>query len=329
MGPRAFSRLAAAVVLTAAVGTPVLTSAPAQAASCSGSSGVTVVVDFQQLGGGVQQQCARDGGSAASMFGSTGFTLDRVQSQQGFICRVAGAPADDPCVEPNGAAYWSLWWNDGRGGAWIYATTGADGLKVSPGGSVAFSWNQGGGRVAPSAGPDARLTATPMPSPTAPEPSEAPKAAGTQGGGDTVKAPSGTRTTKPRRPNGSSATPADTPTVRPTPTPSGSTKAPLSPAASVSPSTGNPATPRAEPTQSDDSAPAAVVPPDAATTAGASPSSETEIAIDTDDTVPTSSPAATADGGLPPWVAPVLVVLLFGAAGVAAVARRRGARATR
>ncbi len=45
-------RLAAAVLVTAAAGLGV--SAPAQAASCSSAHGVTVVVDFHQLGGGVQ-----------------------------------------------------------------------------------------------------------------------------------------------------------------------------------------------------------------------------------------------------------------------------------
>ena len=45
-------RLVAAVLMTAAAGLGV--SAPAQAATCCTAHGVTVVVDFHQLGGGVQ-----------------------------------------------------------------------------------------------------------------------------------------------------------------------------------------------------------------------------------------------------------------------------------
>ena len=39
--------------------------------------------------------------------------------------------------------------------------------------------------------------------------------------------------------------------------------------------------------------------------------------------MPTASPV-DADGGLPGWVAPGMVVLLFGAAGVTVVLRRKG-----
>lgn len=330
MSLRALSRVAAAVVLIATVGTPILTSAPAQAASCSGSSGVTVVVDFNQLGGGIQQQCARDGGSAASMFELTGFTLDRVQSQQGFICRVAGAPADDPCVEPNGSAYWSLWWNDGKGGAWIYAATGADGLKVSPGASVAFSWNQGGGRVPPSAGPVARLTAVPSPSPTAPEPSEDSAASSTQSGGNT--APSARPTRKP----------STKPSARPTRTPAAAgatTPAPAAPSASATRSPEAAGSPSTAPTRRADATPADAKPGDGkpGKTPKPTPStaeSETGQPSAPDSTSPstpatadpletTGSPARASDDGLPTWVAPVLVVLLFGAAAGTAVLRRR------
>jgi len=54
-------RLAAATVLVAAVGLA-LPAAPASAATCSSGAGVTVVVDFHELGGGAQTACVADGG---------------------------------------------------------------------------------------------------------------------------------------------------------------------------------------------------------------------------------------------------------------------------
>ena len=42
-----------------------------------------------------------------------------------------------------------------------------------------------------------------------------------------------------------------------------------------------------------------------------------------DDVVPTSAEPAEPDGGLPVWVAPTAIVVLFGATGAVAVVRRR------
>ncbi|MGZ4456328.1 MAG: hypothetical protein ACXVGM_19035, partial [Oryzihumus sp.] len=112
---RTAARLAAAVLVTAAVG--LLPTAPAQAAACSTGSGVTVVVDFHELGGGVQQVCDAGGAGedAATQFTESGFSLTRVQRQPGFVCRVDGAPSSDPCQNtPPADAYWGLWWSDGR-----------------------------------------------------------------------------------------------------------------------------------------------------------------------------------------------------------------------
>ena len=111
-------RLVAALGLVAS-GLVLQSQAPAVAAGCSGSTGVTVVVDHHQLGGGVQQACDADGGgkAASTVFPDSGFPLTYVQRQPGFVCRVSGAPASDPCVNtPPASAYWSLWWSDGKSG---------------------------------------------------------------------------------------------------------------------------------------------------------------------------------------------------------------------
>jgi hypothetical protein len=137
------ARLAAAVLATAAAGLGLVasTSAPAAAAACSGATGVTVVVDHGALGGGVDQVCNSGGGGhdAISLFTGAGFSLTYVQSQPGFVCRINGQPASDPCVRtPPSDAYWGLWWSDGRSGTWSYSSLGAGSLTVPDGGYVAF-----------------------------------------------------------------------------------------------------------------------------------------------------------------------------------------------
>ncbi|MDX6371065.1 MAG: hypothetical protein QOD98_53, partial [Nocardioidaceae bacterium] len=114
---RRLSSLVAAVLATAAAGLGLVatSSAPASAAACSGATGVTVVVDHGSLGGGVEQVCNAGGGGedAVSLFTGAGFALTYVQRQPGFVCRINGQPASDPCVNtPPSDAYWGLWWSD-------------------------------------------------------------------------------------------------------------------------------------------------------------------------------------------------------------------------
>ena len=146
----------AAFVAVAGLGVP----AAAQAASCSTSHGVTVVVDFHQLGGGAQAACDTGGAgrSGAQQMGDMGYRLTYVQRQPGFVCRVNGAPvpADDPCVNtPPGNAYWSLWWSDGTSGTWSYSAEGIGALEVPDGGYVALSWQGGDAKAPPRVAPKA------------------------------------------------------------------------------------------------------------------------------------------------------------------------------
>src|SRR6478736_651430 len=134
----------------------VLPSAPANADTCAGGDGVSVVVDFHELGGGVRTACVADGGghTASALFSSAGFELSYVQRQPGFVCRVSGLPADDPCVStPPSDAYWGLYWSDGSSDSWSYASLGAGSQAVPDGGSVAFSWTGRSGRVPPGVAP--------------------------------------------------------------------------------------------------------------------------------------------------------------------------------
>ena len=83
------AKLVVAAVVAAAASTA-LPASPASAAGCRTADGVTVVVDFHELGGGVQTACVADGGgdTASRLFSAAGFTLSYVQRQPGFVCRI-------------------------------------------------------------------------------------------------------------------------------------------------------------------------------------------------------------------------------------------------
>ncbi len=195
-------RLAAATFLVAAgLGVP----AAAEAATCSTGHGVTVVVDFHQLGGGVQAACDSGGAgrSGAQQMADVGHDLTYVQRQPGFVCRVDGAPAGDPCVNtPPDNAYWSLWWSDGTSGTWSYSAQGIGALQVPDGGYVALSWQGGDAKAAPRVAPRTHPTASPTPTR---KPSRHPTS------------PAATRTTGPA--SGPSSTATSTAAAAPSATP--------------------------------------------------------------------------------------------------------------
>jgi len=267
----------AATAMVAAAATLTAPLPPASAAGCSSATGVTVVVEFNQLGGGAQVKCDRSGGgdSAASLFTSNGFRLEYAKRQPGFVCRVSGVPASDPCIDTSPSdAYWSLYWSDGQSGRWAYSSTSAGSLTIPDGGYVAFTWKQGAAAAPP------RTSATPheQPPPPSAQPTKAPSAA------------------------------------PPTPSPS--------PSESESPSESATPSQPAAPAKPDKKKPKKTPKPSDATTASSTPSPTVETG---DDISPTASPPDAGDDGLPVWVAPGLIVLLFVAAGVTVVVRRRGA----
>lgn len=127
---------------------------PAQAAGCDG---VTVVVDYRGLGGGVRQGCAP--GSPASGIAAltaAGFGYTYASRQAGFVCRINGKPGTDAdkCVNASPAtAYWS-YWHAPAGGAWAYSNQGA--ATYVPGRGTVEGWAFGAGEqpgIAPPAAP--------------------------------------------------------------------------------------------------------------------------------------------------------------------------------
>lgn len=279
----------AALLVGAAAGLGLLAPAPAQAAACSGSSGVTVVVDFAELGGGVTAGCSTEGGRARGVFSAAGYTLATATKSPGFVCRVNGLPADDPCVDAAPSdRYWSLWWADGQGGSWVYSSAGVDALKVPDGAYLAFAWHQGSGKSQPpSTVPVTRTAPTKKP---APEKSPAPKPGpGKKGGGSTpAPAPTSAPTAVPGAPGANASG---------TPTPAAS----ASPTGSASPDADEP-TP-GETFSVDPELPAA-----------------DQITAGPEDTVTFSAEEVD---GLPAWVPAVVVLVLVGAVVAVVLVRRR------
>ena len=143
-------------LLVAGAGLVTGTAPVAGAATCTSAGGVSVVVDYRELGGSTVTACAADGGgkSAAAIFASVGVSLTYATRQPGFVCRVNGVPTSDPCVNtspPN--AYWGLWWSDGKSGKWTYSTAGVGSLTIPAGGSVALAWDDVEGQSLPGVTP--------------------------------------------------------------------------------------------------------------------------------------------------------------------------------
>ena len=222
-------RLAAAALVAAAA---VVVAPSAQAATCGTSSGVSVVVDFHQLGG-LQTACDAGGAGsyAAAQFTDVGHTLTYVQNEP-FVCQVDGAPSTQCVRTPPANAYWSLWWSDGTSGTWNYASVGVGALKVPAGGYVALSWQKGTAQVKPGVAPTSHTPSSPTSHPTSAPP----------------RPPSSAPTSKPTAKPTSSATssaPATTSTGAPSPSGSTASKHPSRPHSDASP------TPSATATHSD------------------------------------------------------------------------------
>ena len=122
------------------------------AGACDTAAGVTVIIDFQELGGGTQVYCAPNAPrSGLAALAEAGVSYRPAARAQGFVCQIEGAPASDPCVfESPVDAYWSYWLAP-RGGTWCFSNLGAAG-RVPPPGTVegwSFSKNKTAAKTPP------------------------------------------------------------------------------------------------------------------------------------------------------------------------------------
>lgn len=175
----------AATVALVAAGSVIGSGSPAAAAGfpgyCPDASGVTVVVDFNELGGGTVVRCA-PGSQATGLAAlkSAGFQITgTLRWGEGFICRIAGKPSADAekCVDtPPGSAYWS-YWHAPNGGSWTYSDKGVLN-RTPPAGSFegwSFSLNRDPSN-APRPGVTPSRPAPPPPASPPPPPASPPPA---------------------------------------------------------------------------------------------------------------------------------------------------------
>lgn len=286
----------AALLLTGAAWVALPPAAQAAPGYCDPGTGVTVIVDFAALGGGVQVGCDPSGAGkdAKDVIPAAGFPLAYAAGQP-FVCRVAGKPtaAQESCARiPPEDAYWGLFWSEG--GGWTYSAVGVAGLAVDEGGFIGLRWQNGGSRDNPGVAPVHPDESGPKPSPTAqPSPTRPPK--------PTPSVPAATPTRTPDTPASGTPSPSSSgsPTNSPIDQKSPRARESRSPDADTSPS----ATASTPPAPSLSAAPVAAPVQDggAALTSGAEEGSS----------------ALT-------WVALSALVVLGGAAGAVSWRRRSG-----
>ena len=114
---------------------------------CTDATGVTVVVDFQELGGGVVVRCfphPTSSSTGVDALEGAGFTPEgTARFGLGFVCRIQGKPsaADEKCIDtPPATDYWSYWYA-ANGGSWKYSDLGVTSHKVILGGFEGWSFS--------------------------------------------------------------------------------------------------------------------------------------------------------------------------------------------
>lgn len=136
---RATLLCAAAVAVTAATAAPVA-AGTAPVGACGDGEGVTVVVDFTDLGGEVEVGCAAgDPASGREALAAAGFT-PADGTYPGLICTIDGLP--DPCPAEFAGSYWAYWSAD-QGGDWEASQVGADDADPVPGAFEGWRYNDG------------------------------------------------------------------------------------------------------------------------------------------------------------------------------------------
>ncbi len=208
----------AAAALPPAAGLPPLATSRAGKCTTADTAAVTLVIDYQQLRGGVDTYCVSGLTTAATgwdVLQAAGVDVaGTVNDGQAFVCRLNGVPGPaqvipidgdrdytEQCVDtPPASAYWS-YWSARPGGDWTYSQLGVMSHKVALGGfeGWSFALNATSATVPqPGVKPvplQVRATPTSRPSST---PSQS-------SGGTTVPAPAQTRRMPTPEPSGSAS----------------------------------------------------------------------------------------------------------------------------
>jgi hypothetical protein len=288
--PRAAAVVAVLAGSTVAAGVTAARSAHAADTIC-----VALVVDFGDLGAGVDSDCVTvpDGSSGEDVLRAR-HTLGFRPNQPGFVCTIDGWPHEG-CSASNGEHYWAYFHRAPGSSAWTYSTAGASGYQPRNSSTEGWVWltrkDQTPADVAFSS--ICKTTASPTPKPTSSSPSSG-DGGGSGSGSGGGSSGSGSTSGKSQAATGSSTTSADTssdsgPATRADPDPTTTrTRSPI-----------QPGPPDELPT----------TPPSATTTADA-----------------VAAPDADDDDGTPPYglLAGVVVVGGVGTAAVMRARRNRG-----
>lgn len=246
--------------------TPFAAAATVTDGRCSTDTGVTLVVDHQELGGGVVVKCVEDvpvGTSGLGLLRLAGFTSEgTVHDGSSFVCRVGGRPgpnetiplSSDPgyreqCINtPPDDAFWG-YWHATNGGSWTFSSYGAGSREVVPGGyeGLSFSLNNSSRSNPPPGLTPSHTVVTPVPAPTPtpapaptiakPVPAATPKATPTVEPLPQVEKPSlPRRTERPTRPAHPDPSPSPTHSPEATPTPTAALPSPTPEPGAVEPS---------------------------------------------------------------------------------------------
>lgn len=146
--------------LLTAIGGPQARPAAADdpAAECMRSGGIYLYILYE--GSLVTQGC-----STANNGYQRIKQVTSAEQTGGFVCRIAGLPAECIAPRPGLDIYWSYWW--WRNGSWEYASQGG-GYRGIPG--TAEAWNYSAGQVPGIVPPDPQAAPPEQPKPEQPQP---------------------------------------------------------------------------------------------------------------------------------------------------------------
>jgi hypothetical protein len=200
-GAAAAALLVVAPTLATAAPASASTSAPGY---CTDSVGVTVVVDFQGLGGGVVVRCLTHPSSSTTGLDAllgTGFSVTGVAryGNDSFVCRIDGQPtaANEACIDTPPASYYWSYWSASNGGRWAYSSAGPMSHRAIHGGFEGWSFSD---RKTATTSPPPRVapvhavavpTTTPAPTRAPTPPPPGPSSTGTAPG-STSRSPTAT-----------------------------------------------------------------------------------------------------------------------------------------
>ncbi|WP_446666011.1 hypothetical protein [Flexivirga sp. B27] len=173
--------LATSATTFAYVGSAAPAHAEAYNGYCKTSSGVTVVVDFRGLGGGVAIRCSPVGSGASGLdaLQAAGIPVEGTRDVGlSVACRIYGKPTatqelpggyHESCARmPPTKAFWS-YWQAPNGGSWSFSQKGLSTSQVIPGGFEGWSFSEGS-TVAPGKAPTRPSEPTSPPATTTTQP---------------------------------------------------------------------------------------------------------------------------------------------------------------